>query len=96
MSGGVRMMANGIPGFQSDGFSVGATWVGVAVGELSPKARAALVKYTGRFARVHPEDASKLAEHGLELYKAEDGVERVREIEKPKASTSTDGKPPKK
>lgn len=74
-------MANGIPGFRSDGLAVGNTWSPVELGELAPPARAALVKHAGRFVRVHPADVHKLAAHGLELYVDDSGAERVRELE---------------
>lgn len=73
-------MANGIPGFQSDGLVVGPAWVGVDLGALAPPARAALIKYSGRFVRVHPDDVGQLAAHGLEPFTNEAGLQCLREL----------------
>jgi hypothetical protein len=64
----LRLLAIEVERFSHAGLCVVLDrWTTLDLEDLAPETRAALVKYTGRFIKIHPHDVDKLAELGLVL-----------------------------
>ncbi len=63
----IRISTIGVPLFKHAGLVVTGSWSALEIEGLEPRARAALLQFTGRLIKIHPHDVAKLPGIGLEL-----------------------------
>jgi hypothetical protein len=63
----VRLCTINVKLFQHDGLRVGSSWGPLELDGIAPETRAALITFTGRLIRVHPDDVAALRSIGLDL-----------------------------